>query len=438
MRNTALATLLVSLVSMVLAAGGFARGEDWPQWRGPRGDGISRETNVPTTWSKTQNVLWRVPLPGPAGATPVVWDDRIFLTSVEGAELVLMCVDTSGKVLWKQVVGPGNKDVRGDEGNSAAPSPSTDGKHVWTFMANGLLACYTVDGEHVWKLNLQDRYGKFNIAFGMTATPILDGHRLYLQLIHGEGNPATREAIVVALHALTGNEIWKQPRPSDAKAECEHSYASPVLYRDDKQSYLLTHGADYVVAHDLADGRELWRCGELNPKARYNPTLRFVASPLAVPGLIIVPSAKGGPVFAIRPDVKGDVTEKADAFFWRRPQGTPDVPSPLAVDGLVYLCRENGNLVCLDARTGEQYYEERTVADRHRASPLYADGKVYTTARKGVITVTKAGPKFEILAQNDMEEAMSASPVVSGGRMYLRTFEALYAVGTTAEAGAER
>lgn len=159
------------------------------------------------------------------------------------------------------MVGTGNKDVRGDEGNSAAPSPCTDGKHVWTFMANGLLACFTVEGQEVWKLDVQSRYGKLSIAFGLTSTPVLDGERLYLQLIHGEGNPTTREAKVVALDKNTGAEVWQHQRASDARAECEHSYASPVLYRDKQREYLLTHGADFVVAHSLKDGSEICAAG---------------------------------------------------------------------------------------------------------------------------------------------------------------------------------
>ncbi len=419
---------LLSAVAVVLALAASAHAENWPQWRGARLDGISRETNLPTTWSKTENVAWRLPLPGPAGATPVIWDDHIFLTTVDGDQLDLYCVSTDGKLLWKRNIGQGNKDVRGDEGNSAAPSPSTDGEHVWSFMANGLLACYDFDGNEVWKLDLQERYGAFEIAFGMTSTPVLDGDRLYLQLIHGEGDPETREAIVVALDKHTGKEIWKHDRASDGRDECEHSYASPTLYRDGERAFLITHGADYVVAHDLADGREIWRCGGLNPKGNYNPTLRFVASPLAVPGLIVVPTAKNGPVLGIDPAAQGDVTDSKQYLQWVREQNTPDVPSPLVHDGLVYLCRENGNLLVLEAATGQEIYEERTVRDRHRASPVYADGKIYLTARNGTVTVVKAGRDFEILAQNKLAEAMSASPAISEGTIYLRTFDALYAI----------
>jgi outer membrane protein assembly factor BamB len=414
------------VVCLIFATSGQA--ENWPQWRGPNLDGVSRERNIPAKWSKTENIQWRLPLPGPGGATPVVWEDRIFVTAPEGENLLLLCVNTKGQELWRQKVSQGNKVVRGDEGNSCSPSPMTDGKHVWTLFTDGTFACYTMEGEEVWKFNLQDRYGRFIIQFGMTATPVLDGDRLYVQLIHGEGNPKTREALVVALDKSTGDEVWKQGRVTEASDENEHSYASPTVYRDGEREFLITHGGDFAVAHRLEDGRELWRC-KMNIGAQYHPTLRFVSSPAVGEGRIVVPSAKNGPVVCLKPDVQGDVTEMTHAFYWRKDDGTPDVPSPLIHDGLVYLCRENGNLVCLDAETGEQYYEERTVRERHRASPVFADGKVYITGRNGVITVVKAGRKFEMLAQNEMGEEMSASPAIANGQIYVRTFEALYAIG---------
>jgi outer membrane protein assembly factor BamB len=289
-------------------------------------------------------------------------------------------------------------------------------------MGNGQLGCYDFDGREIWKFNLQDRFGKFNIAFGMTSTPVLDGDRLYFQLIHTNG------ALVVALDKTTGDTVWKQKRGSDAINECEHSYASPTLYRDGKNAYLLTHGADYIVAHRLDDGREIWRCGGLNPKNKYNATLRFVATPVAVPGLIVVPSAKNGPVLGLDPNAKGDISATDEGHVWTRPENTPDVPSPLVHGGLVYLCRENGVLIVMDANSSRELYQERCHSDRYRASPVYGDGKIYVTARGGVVTVVRAGRKFEILSSNDMGEPISSSPAISGGRIYLRTFNALYAV----------
>ena len=403
------------------------RADNWPEWRGPNRNGVSTES-VPVRWSPTENVRWRLALPGPAGSTPAIWGDRIFLTSAAGDSLLALCASTAGKELWRREVGEGNKNVRGDEGNYASPSPVTDGKHVWVFMGNGLLACYSADGEPTWNLDLQERYGKFEIQFGLSSTPILDGGRLYLQLIHGKWSRTPSRGLVVCLDAKTGDEVWKHVRETDAVDECKHSYASPILYRDEDRSFLVSHGADWAIAHELDSGKEIWRCGDLNPKSNYNNTLRFVASPAAVPGLIVVPTAKGGKVVAIRPGGKGDITNTEDWIPWVLPRSTPDVPSPLIHDGIVYLCRENGVLIALDAKSGEQIYEERTVRDRHRASPVYAGGHVYLTARNGTITVVKAGRDFEIVAQNSLGEPSSSSPAISGGVLYLRTFEALYAV----------
>ena len=405
--------------------------EQWPSWRGPSQNGVSDQEKLPVSWSRTENVLWRLPLPGPSGATPVVWDDRIFCTSVgeNGKDLLLICANTSGKRLWTRKVGGGNEAVRGDEGNFASPSPSTDGEHVWTFMANGLLACYDRDGKEIWKKDMQEEYGAFDIQFGLSSTPILDGDRLYVQLIHGPWNHDQHTGLVIALDKKTGDEVWKHARITDAIDECKHSYSSPVIYRDGEHKFLLTHGADYVIAHRLKDGSEIWRCGNLNPKGDYNSTLRFVASPSYAPGLIVVPTAKNGKVVGLRPDGAGDITNSETYNLWTYPRNTPDVPSPLIHDGLVYLCRENGNLMVLDAQTGELVYEERTTRDRHRASPLYAGGNIYLTARNGTVTVVKAGRGFEVLSRNEIGEHITSSPAVADGRIYLRTFEALYAIG---------
>lgn len=420
--------VVVALVGWAVSIN-TVRAENWPQWRGPKNDGISNETNTPTKWSKTENVAWRLPLPGPGGATPVVWGERIFLTSVEkdSGDLLLLCVGTDGKEKWRQVMGSGNRTARGDEGNSASNSPSTDGEHVWAMMTTGVIGCWTVDGKEVWKFNLQDRYGKFNIQFGMTSTPVLDGDRLYVQLIHGDGNAKTREAVVVALDKKTGQEVWKRDRPSDAIAENEHSYASPMIYDDGKTKFLLSHGADFIVAHDLKDGRELWRCGNLNVKTKYDPTLRFVASPVTGNGIIVVPTAKGGPVVALKPDGKGDITTNPAMQLWRHSK-TPDVPSPVIHDGLVYLCLADGQIHVLDEKTGDLVYQNRGYNKRHRASPTYADGKVYLTARDGIITVVKTGREYELLAQNDLGEDISSSPVFANGTLYLRGFENLWAI----------
>ncbi|MEM6328951.1 MAG: PQQ-binding-like beta-propeller repeat protein [Planctomycetota bacterium] len=402
--------------------------QHWPQWRGPAGSGVAEAAGVPVEWAPDKNIAWRTPLPGPAGATPALWGGRLFLTTADGDDLKLQAyaADT-GQLAWERLVTSGDRSVFGGEGNYASPSPVTDGRHVFAAMGNGALACFTLDGDPVWSADLDQRYGPLEIQFGYTSTPVLRGGRLYVQMIHGEGDPATHEARVVCLDSATGDELWAVPRVTGASRECEHAYTSPLLYGRGPTAELLTHGADYLIAYAPADGRELWRLGGMNPPGNYQPTFRFVASPAAGGGLIVVPTAKGGPVFAVRPGGRGDVTGTG-RVAWSLPRGTPDVPSPLVHEGLVYLCGEKGTLTCVDAATGGVLYRERFSRQLHRASPVLAGGRLYLTSREGVTTVVAAGREFKQLAENDLGEAIGASPVMVGQTIYLRTFDALYAI----------
>ena len=419
------AVCLVSLPTLLIA-------EDWPQWRGPGLNNVSEGKGFPTDWDNEQgsekNIKWKVALPGPAGASPVVAGDRIFLTSVDDQDLILMCVGKDGKKQWTQKLGSGNRNARRDEGNFASPSPSTDGKHVWAMFGSGDLGCYTVEGKEVWKKDLQEVYGDFDIQFGMASTPVLHKGVLYLQLIHGRMNRDPSRALILALDAKSGEEKWKHIRETDATIENKHSYASPTIYDYGDTQLLITHGADYVIAHSLKDGSEIWRSGGFH-LGRYNPTLRMVASPVCSEGLIVVPTAKRGPVFALKPNGKGDITDSAQFHSWSLNRGTPDVPTPAIHDGLVYLCNEGGILTCVDAKTGEQQYQERLESDRYRSSPTVAGGHVYLTSRRGIVSVVKVGRNYELVSEIDMGEPISASPAFSDGTIYIRTFDNLYAIG---------
>ncbi len=417
----------------VLFAAPAARAENWPQWRGPNGNNVSAETNLPAEWSATKNLAWKAPLPGMGGSTPAVWNDRIFLTSEDGEDLVLLCFDTKGKQLWKTKIGTGKKRFRADEGNQASPSPSTDGQHVYAFFGTGDFACCDFQGKILWKFNAEERYGKFDILHGMHVTPLLTDDRLYLSLLHAAG------AWVIALDKTNGKEIWKVVRPTDGDFEGTHSYASPVLWHRGKESFLVVHGCDYTTAHRLSDGTEIWRLGDLNPKKNYDRTFRIIASPTITPDLIIVPTCKAGPVVALKPDAKGAIKEGSPFEQWRIPAGTkerptrtPDVPCPLIHDGLVYMvrqyARDRGALICVDLKTGKEYYNVPLHPDRYRACPVFADGKIYLASRDGTVTVVKPGPKFEVLAVNKLDDEIAASPAIAQGRIYIRGFGALYAI----------
>lgn len=415
----------------------LAMAENWPQWRGPRNDGTSIETAVATEWSQTDHVAWRAPMPGQGGATPIVWDNRLFVTSADGDDLLLISLDTeTGKEVWRRKVTSGNIDARAGEGNSASPTPSTDGEHVWVFFSNGVLACYDFAGEEKWKFDTNDRFGQIDIQFGMTSSPALDGDHLYLQLIHGpmRRDDDTRTGKVVKLDKLTGETVWEIDRVTDADFECKHSYASPFIYSHGDRQFLVVHGADCTTGHSLQTGEELWRLNELNGPSdvnaqQHDPTFRFVSSPAVGDGYIIVPTAKAGPT--VRLDVTetlaGVVNGVSDAARWHVEQ-TPDVSIPLVVDGLVYLFHKDGRLQCLDLETGKEVYFERTHSVQHRVSPLYAGGHLYFCGKDGVCTVVKAGKDFEIVASNDLGEPVTASPIVAGGTLYIRTYDAVYAI----------
>lgn len=418
---------LIPVCGLLVCLTGSAWGQtEWGSWRGSQ-DGVVKDAELPLEWSQEKNVVFRLELPGPAGSTPVVAGERIFLTSADGDDLVLLCASTGGEILWKNKITTGNRVVREGEGNSASSSPATDGKHVWAMFGDGTLVCYSLDGEEVWAKRLQEDYGEFNIQFGMTTTPVLHKGNLYLQLIHGAWNNEPSQGLLVCLEASNGNEIWKHVRKTTAISENKHSYASPVVFDQGDYHYLVSHGADYVIANDLATGEEIWRCGGFNPQNNYNEFLRFVASPAVGPNLIVAPSAKGRSIVAIRPGGKGDITD-SEFIVWRQERGTPDVPSPIVTEGFTYLCRENGVAVCIENRTGEVVYEERTNGQLHRASPVLVGDKLLFLSKQGVGTVLEAGPVFKELGSNELGEPISASPVVVGKRLYLRSYKALYAI----------
>ena len=412
----------------LLLLAGHGAADNWTQWRGPNDDGICAEKDLPTEWSETKNVAWKFALPGVGSSTPVVYANHIFLTAEDGKAVVLLCVGTDGKEKWRRDLGPSRKDTRNtgrdDEGNAASPSPSTDGKFVYVFSGNGTFAAFDFAGEEVWRFDAEKRYGKFRIAFGMHSTPALFKGRLYFQLIHDGGGQ------VVCIDAKDGKEVWKIVRASKGTDENKHSYASAFVWSDGKDAYLVCHGNDHATAHQLSDGKELWRLIDLNPRDKYHPTLRFVASPVCTPDLIVVPTAKKGLVVGVKPSARGMIKAGDEGEQWRLPSGTPDVSCPLVADGLVYLCGEGGDLTCLDAKTGKPYYTRKTThGHRHRASPVLADGKLYLTARDGVTTVVKAGKTFEKVATNKLPDQIAASLAVSDGRIYLHGFKYLWAIG---------
>jgi outer membrane protein assembly factor BamB len=418
-------TRLLLLVSVFAAFALPAFADNWPQWRGLKNDGHSGEKGLPTEWGPNKNIVWKLHLAGRGASTPCIWEDKIFITTVEESGVVLLCIGTDGKEKWRQAFAPtaSGKVGRGDEGNEASASCSTDGKHVWTFAGSGKLVCYTIDGKLVWDRDLQ-KYGKFGIQFGCHWTPVLYKDKLYLQVMHRNAQ------VLLALNAATGDEVWKVNRKGYGMGESPDVYASAFIWEGEGGPLLISHGNDYCTAHKLDNGAEVWRVDGLNPTTRRD--WRFVSSPLVTPNLIVVPSCKNGPTVALNPvGAMGSIDPDNKAELWRI-NYTPDVVSPLLVDNIVYLMAD-GPLTALDAKTGTQIYREQVAKEIHRAHMVAADGKIYIAGRDGTIDVVQAGKTFKLLASNtllDKEDKLYSSPAIANGRIYLRSWNYLWAIGT--------
>ena len=422
------ATVSLLLVALALTSSVSAQG-DWSQWRGSKLDSVAHGEKVVGSLDDTTK-LWRTELPGSAGSSPIVVGDRVIVTSVSGDDQVVLCLDTAtGVKVWANKVAGESKDSR-DGANSASNSPCSDGKHVWTMFGNGQVNCFTIDGKPVWDKNLQDEYGKFEIMFGMATTPVLHEGQLLISLIDGSRkNKKTSVAKIVSLDAATGKENWVHVRKTDATDECKQSYASPTIANTKDGPQLIVHGADYTTAHQLDDGAEIWRLGGMNPRGdTYNPTLRFVSSPVAFENTVVVPSAKRRAIWAVATDQTGELNSKDT--LWQNRNSTPDVACPVVYDGLVFLARENGTLVCLDFKNGETLTAKRLLADKHRSTPVAVDGKIVVVDRKGVLMMLEANKTLDKISSIDLKEETTASPAISNGRLFVRTFDALYAFGS--------
>ena len=422
-----IAAVSLLFVALACTSSAFAQG-DWSQWRGTNLDSVAADEKIVDSLDE-ETQLWRVEMPGPAGSSPIVVGDRVIVTSVSGKDLMVMCLDTAtGVKVWAEKVAGESKDSR-DGANSASNSPCSDGKHVWTMFGNGQVNCFSLKGKPVWDLNLQEKYGKFEMMFGMATTPVLHEGQLLFTLIHGNRkNKETSVAKIVSLDAATGEENWVHIRKTDATDECKQSYASPTIAGSDDGPLLIAHGGDYTTAHKLNDGEEVWRLGGMNPQGdAYNPTLRFVSSPVAFENTVVVPSAKRKAIWAVKTDQKGELD--AEDTVWQNRNSTPDVACPVVFNDFVFLARENGSMICLDFATGKKLTEKRLLADKHRSTPVAVDGKIVVVDRKGVVMLLEANDTLREISSIDLKEEATSSPAVSNGKLFVRTFESLYAFG---------
>jgi len=412
---------LISVAIVVLSLASL-RADNWPQWRGPLLNGVSSETNLPVKWTADSNIAWKVPLPEWSGATPIIWNDYIFLNVAQGDSLSLWCVDRRGPtVLWKAALGAGNHQEQ--KQNMSSPSPVTDGSHVYVMTGTGVLKGLDFKGQELWVRDIQREYGRFGLNWGYASSPLLHENALFVQVLHGM--KTDDPSYLLRIDKNTGRTIWKVERPTDAIQESPDAYTTPALVQNGSETEIVISGGDVVTGHDPATGKELWRLRGLNPY--HDGAYRIVASPVFAAGLIIAPSRQN-PVIAIRPGGRGDVSQSHKA--WQFSRG-PDVPTPVSDGTHVFIVTDNGVVYALDAKTGSPVWgPTRLKSGTYSASPVLADGRVYTTNEDGMTSVFRAGPAFELLAENPLNDYTLSSPAVSQGQIFIRTAKHLFAIGT--------
>lgn len=401
------------------AAPAFA--ENWPHWRGPSRDGTSRETGIPTRFTQSENVAWKVPMPAWSGSTPIIWGETIFLNVAEGDSLELWALQRKdGSLRWKRPLSGGNTKMR--KQNMSSPSPVTDGKAVWVMTGTGMLKSFDFEGRERWSRDIPKDYGAFGLNWGYASSPLLHGGDLFVQVLHGM--KTDDPSYVLRIDGATGRTKWRVERPTKAIKESPDSYTTPALLTFKGQEEIVISGGDCVTGHDPVTGKELWRADGLNPEN--HPFYRIVASPVVAGDMVYVPSRER-PLLAIRAGGRGDIT--SSHRVWSFNDG-PDVPSPLVHGSYMYLVTDNGISWCLEAKTGKVVWgPQRLKPGTYSASPVLVGGHIYAVNEEGIVSVFKAGPTFELVSENELHEYVLSSPAVSEGQMFIRTDKFLYAIG---------
>jgi outer membrane protein assembly factor BamB len=442
------ATLFAALSALCVQA--FAS-DNWPQFRGPNASGVSTNVNLPDKWSATENVAWKTDLPGRSWSSPIVWGDRVFLTTVVSPEVSelpkkglyfggnrlglpkseyqwkVLCVDlATGKVQWEKTVHRGAPltpiHVKSTYG---AETPVTDGERVYALFGNLGVFAFTLDGGEVWSKPLEPRKTRF--GWGTAASPVLNGGRLFVV------NDNDEQAELFALDAKTGKEVWRVTR--DEKS----NWATPFIWNDGQRAELITPGSRAVRSYDL-DGKLLWSFRGMSSIA--------IPTPFAGDGLLFVSSGYVGdklrPLYAIRPGASGDLTlkpgETNNQFIaWCNPVGGPYNPSPLYYEGHIYVLYDRGAVSCYEAKTGKVLYDRERLPEglAFTSSPWAAGGRVFCLNEDGVGYVLRAGDKFELLHTNKLADGdmCMATPALVGDRLLIRTAARLYCIRGKGQTG---
>jgi len=414
--------------ALLFFVSGSLHAGNWPAWRGPSGDGVSTGKGIPTKWSSTENIAWRIAVRGEGHSSPIVWGDKVFLTSslTEKNKRILLCIDRlSGQTVWQRDVVQSPPETIHRLNSRASGTPATDGKQVYvTFMrAEGdrviapnvsserlitpgkiIVAAYDLDGNEKWKTNV----GDFVSAHGFNTCLVLFED---LVILNGDHDG---DAYLVALDRQSGRQRWRTRRENKTR-----SYVTPIIREIDGITQMILSGSLCIASYDPRNGKRHWIVD--------GPTEQFVAS-MVYDGKYVF--ATGGyperHTLAIRPGGRGNVTDTHIA--WRTTRGAAYVPSPIISGRYLLMVADSGIASCFEARTGKRHWMER-LPGGHSPSPVSADGLVYFVSDQGVTTVIRPGETFKVIAKNELGEPVSASPAISQGHFFLRTHRHLYCIG---------
>jgi outer membrane protein assembly factor BamB len=407
--------------ALVLAClGGVARAENWPGFRGPTAQGVSAEKGLPTRWSATENVAWKVDLPGEGWSSPIVWDDRVFVTTVtdKGVSCRVLCVDrATGKVLWNKEAHRQAPRHKHDRNSYASGTPATDGKRVYAVFGDGVVVAMDFEGRLAWISRGVKHYSQH----GLGASPLLY-RDLLIMPFDGSSSGKDRtlgwqkpwdQAFLLALDVRTGKQRWRARRGLSRIA-----HTTPTVMRVGERDQIVSSAGDVVQGFDPEDGRRLWSVPSEGEGV--------VPSPVCGEGLVFTASGFGDPAIrAVRPaDARGG---KA-AVVWTEKRSVPMIPSLVYARPYLYGVTQDGFAQCLEAATGKAVWHQR-LGESYSASPLYAEGKLYLLSDSGKTTVLKTGKAFKVLARNALGERCQASAAASHGQLFIRTERRLYCIG---------
>lgn len=411
-----------AVLFLSLQTTGIADSTQWPNWRGPHQNGSVAAGQYPVHWDPDK-VLWKIEIPGKGFSTPIVLNETIYLTTGANDTDTVLAYSFSGKQLWQTPLGS-EKAGRHQNGSGSNPSVTTDGSAVFVFFKSGTFAALELDGTIRWKTNLFERYGKDDRFWDFGTSPVLTKQHVVIAHMH-DG-----DSWLAAFDKVTGEVIWKVPRNYETPTEGSQGYSTPVVFSHQGKEALLVWGGHHLTAHDAANGKVFWSCGDFNPDGtRLWPA---VASPVIVGNVAVVPCGRDDRrqprLHGIKLGGEGDVTQTHR--LWKRKDTGPFIPSPTVHQGRVYVVCDRGRIDCINPLTGESFWSGVFPKGKGKfyASPVIAGGHLYAAREDGKLFVLRLSNQFEILSEIDMKDRIIASPIAVADRLLVRTLHFLFCI----------